>query len=247
MSAVSFAVSRPREQAKSQPLVLSLFFVAALMASVPLENCTVLPAIGSIARLIGLVATGMVFLDAALKLGFRRWHAAHLPLVFFVIWSGWTYAWSVFPPFTEERIITNLQLLVLVWVIWQTVRNLRDLRIVLQGFVFGACCAAIWTMVNARDLHVYDDGIRFSGAGSDPNELGLTIVIGIVMAFYVSSTSPTSLKRILWLIPLPLCIVAVILTVSRSAFIETTLALMCISFWHITTSSKMRFAPIIGG
>lgn len=246
MSAVSFATVRPLERAKSQPLVLSLFFVAALMASVPLENCTVLPAIGSIARLIGLVAAGMVLVDAALKLGFRRWHAAHLPLLLFVVWSAWTYIWSVYPPYTRERITTNLQLLVFVWVIWQTVRNLRDLRVVLQGFVLGACCAAIWTMVNARDLHAYS-GIRFSGAGSDPNELGLTMVIGMVMAFYISTTSPTSLKRILWLVPLPLCIVAVILTVSRSAAIETALALLCISFWHVTTSSKLRFAPIVGG
>ncbi|HXE12077.1 MAG TPA: O-antigen ligase family protein [Bryobacteraceae bacterium] len=235
-----------RAHPRVQSLPLSTIFVAALMASVPLENCTVLPAIGSISRLIGLVATGMVVLDAALKLGFRRWHAAYLPLLLFVVWSAWSYIWSVYPPYTRERITTNLQLLVFVWVIWQAVRNLRDLRVVLQGFVIGACCAAVWTMVNARDLHAYS-GIRFSGAGSDPNELGLTLVIGMVMAFYISTTSPTSFKRVLWLIPFPLCIVAVILTVSRSAAIETALALLCISFWHVMTSSKLRFAPIVGG
>lgn len=233
-------------RARVRNLPLSVIFVAALMASVPLENCTVLPAIGSISRFIGSVATGMVVLDCAMRLGFRRGHPAHLPLVLFVVWSAWTCVWSVSPELSRERITTNLQLLVFIWVIWQAVRSLRDLRITLQGFVFGSCCAAIWTMVNARDLHAYE-GIRFSGAGADPNELGLTMVIGMIMAFYLSKTSSTVSRRILWLVPLPLCIIGVILTVSRSAFIETTIALLCIVFWHVTTSSKMRVIPIIGG
>jgi O-antigen ligase len=239
--------ARSLKQSSVRPLLPSLVLLSALMASIPLENSAVLPSIGSIARLLGLIATGAVLIDSAIILGFRRGHVAHLPLALFVLWSAWTYVWSVNPQLTSERITTNLQLMALVWVIWQSVRELRDLRMVLQGFVLGSCCAAVLTVINWRELAAYD-GIRYSGAGADPNELGLMMVISLLMAYYLSKTAPTSVSRILWLVPLPLCILGIILTVSRAAFITTTVALVGISIWHVaTTSSRMRFPPLIAG
>jgi O-antigen ligase len=142
---------------------------------------------------------------------------------------------------------TNLQLLVLVWLIWQSVRDLAQLRFVLQGLVMGSCCAAILTIINSRGLGNVVDAIRYSGAGADPNELGLTMVLSLPMAYYVSATALTRFSRLLWLVPMPVCIVGVVLTVSRGGFLTTVVAMLGISIWHVASSSQMRFAPLIGG
>ena len=246
MTSATYVLAPGFENAGRRRLLPCLLLVAALTASIPLENSTILPSIGSISRLLGIVTSGAVIMDAAVSTGFRRGHVAHLLLAAFVIWSAWTYAWSINPPLTSERIQTNLQLLVFAWVIWQSVRSLKDLRVVLQGFVLGSCFAAILIVINSQERRAYD-GIRYSGAGADPNELGLTIVISILMAYYLSTTAVTKRARILWLLPLPLYFVGVILTVSRAAFITTTIALIGISIWHLRTSSRMRFAPIVAG
>src|ERR1700676_829002 len=86
MASVSYASPGPLAQLKRHSLAPSLLFLAAVMASIPLENCTVLPDIGSVTRLIGIVATGAVVLDCAITTGFRRMHLAHLPLALFVVW-----------------------------------------------------------------------------------------------------------------------------------------------------------------
>ena len=246
MFSASYCSAGSLAELRDQTLPPSLLIVAVLMASIPLENSTVLPAIGSISRLLGVLATGAVVIDAAVALGFRRPHVAHLPLALFVIWSAWTFFWSFDPKLTSERITTNLQLLAMVWLIWQSVRELRLLRIVLQGFVLGSCFAAILTVIKSRGLDAID-AIRFSGAGADPNELGLVMVLTIPMAYYLSATAPTRLSRLLWLSPMPLYIVGVVLTVSRGAFITTVVALLGISIWHVTSSSRMRLAPLIAG
>jgi O-antigen ligase len=178
--------------------------------------------------------------------GFRRMHIAHLPLALFVVWSAWTCLWSHERELTEQRIGTNIQLLVLLWLIWQSVREQRQLRIVLQGFVLGACCAALLTVGKSDGLYAPGD-VRYSGTGADPNELGLMMALSLPMAYYLSRTAATKFGRRFWLVPMPVCIAAVVFTASRGASFTTVVALLAISIWHVNSSPRMRFAPIIVG
>jgi O-antigen ligase len=228
----------------TQALPPSLFVVAALMASIPLENLTVLPAIGSISRLVGALAAMAVLLDSMMALEFRSPHPAHAPLALFVIWSGWTCFWSVNPDLTAERLITNLQLLVLVWLIWQSVRDLRQLRILLEGYVLGSCGAVVFTIINSRNL-VAIDLTRYAGAGADPNELGITLVLSLPMTYYLCTTARTWQSRVFWLFPIPLCLTGVVLTASRAGLIATMVAFLGVSLWQAASSSRMRYATLI--
>jgi len=246
MSSASYSSAGWYEQVRAHTLPPSLFFVAALMASIPLENSTVLPAVGSISRLVGALAAGAVIIDAAIALGFRRPHPGHVPLALFVVWNAWTCFWSVNPAVSAGRFTTYVQLLLLVWLIWQSVRDLRHLRVLLMGFVLGSCSAVVFTVINSRNLEAVDL-FRYAGAGADPNELGLTLVLSLPMAYYLFTTARTWRGRIFWLLPIPLCLIGVVLTVSRGAFISTAIALLCISLWHVTSSPRMRFAPLIAG
>src|SRR5882724_11743566 len=115
MSSAYYSSTGLFEKARTHSIPPSLVVVSLMIASIPLENSTVLPSIGSISRLLGALAAGAVLLDACSVLGFRRPHVAHLPLALFVLWSAWTYIWSFEPRLTSERITTNLQLLILVW------------------------------------------------------------------------------------------------------------------------------------
>jgi O-antigen ligase len=246
MSAATYIPVRSPEELRTRTSVPSLLLVAAVLGSIPLENTTVLAEIGSIARLLGVLAAGVVIIDAVMSQGFRRLHPAHAPLALFVIWCAFTCLWSVNQALSLERFRTNVQLLLMLWVIWQSVRTPGQLRFVLQGYVLGCCCAAVLTFANARDL-VAVDQIRYSGAGADPNEMGLMLAISLPMSYYLLRTRRTTWSGFLWLLAMPLCIAGTILTVSRGAFLSTIGALISISIWHVTSASRMRFAPLIAG
>ena len=246
MSAYNSAAVRSSGWFSSCTVAPSVFVIAALMASVPLENSTVLPEIGSISRLIGLLAAAAVLIDSVTGVEIRRLHAAHAPLALFVIWSAWTCFWSVDPELSTERFTTNLQLLILVWLIWQSVRDLRHLRIVLEGFVLGSCAAVLFTIVKSRNLEAID-AIRYAGAGADPNELGLTLALSLPMAYYLFATARALPARVFWLLTLPFCMIGIVLTASRAGLIATVLVMLGISVWHFLTSSRMRLAPFVAG
>jgi len=246
MGAIPYASSAPVSKAHRLSAPMSLFFLAALMGSIPVEQCTILPFIGSFSRLVGILATAAVLLDATILLGFRRAHIAHAPLALWVVWCAWTCLWSEIPQLTSERITTNLQLLFLVWLIWQSVREQKHLRLMLAGWVVGSACAALLTLVNRHGAQAADD-FRLTAGGIDPNELGLVLVLSLPMSYFLSRTATRKFARWAWLVPIPLCLAAVVMTASRGASFTALVALLCISVWHVKTAPRMRFAPLIAG
>jgi len=191
----------------------------------PWDVLTKLPVVGSIPRLVGLVASAVGVLYIVVRRRVRPLSWFHLFAMLFVLWAGATSLWSVDPEATGMVFLTYLQLLVLVWLISEIGWSPDRQRALFQAYVLGAGVAAVLT------IHDYVSGVvaletvagRFAALNQDPNDLGLTLALGLPMAWYVSLSQTRSAW--LWRLYLPLAITAILLTASRGAVLSALVAL----------------------
>jgi len=143
-----------------------------------------LPVVGSIPRIVGLVASagGVLYVLARRSLTPLSWF--HMFAALFVLWAGVSSFWSIDPEATRTRVITYLQLVVLVWLIWEIAWSSARQRALFQAYVVGASVAALVTIHNflSGPLGAETGIARFTALNQDANELGLTLALAQRMA-----------------------------------------------------------------
>lgn len=219
-------------------------FVFAL----PLDPLANLPVLGSIPRIVGLVASAVGILHILARRRVRPLSWFHVFAVLFVLWAGVSSFWSIDPDATRMRFVTYLQLLVLVWLIWEIAWSPERQRALLQAYVLGVCVAAVATIHN----YVLGDpwrvplddaeAARFVALNQDPNYLGVTLVLGLPMAWYLGLCHPHGRLRRTWQLYIPLGITAILLTASRGAFLSAVVALMIVPW----TLGRVRLRTKVG-
>lgn len=204
-------------------------FLWCFIFVLPWDVFTYLPVVGSIPRLVGIVASavGILYILARLRIRPLTWF--HVFAVLFVLWAGVTSFWSIDPGATRARFMTYLQLAVLVWLIWEIAWSPERRRALLQAYVLGACVASFATIYNhLSGVPLADETARFTALNADPNELGLTMVLALPMAWYLGLSSPRRRTAWLWQLYLPLGITATLLTASRGSSLTALVALLII-------------------
>ena len=192
-----------------------------------------LPVLGSIPRIIGLVASVVGVLYVLARQRVRRLSWFHLLAALFVLWAGVSSVWSIDVEATRTLFFTYLQLVVFAWLIWEVAWSPARQRALLQAYVLGASIAAVVTIRNYLAGATFFSGApptdiaRFAALNQDPNELGLTLALGLPMAWYVSlSREPRAAW--LWRLYLPLAIPAILLTGSRGSVLSALVGLSII-------------------
>jgi O-antigen ligase len=199
----------------------------------PWDQFVYVPLLGSIPRLVGLVASGVAALYILARRRVRPLSSFHMFALLFVLWAGVSAFWSIDPEATRVRLNTYLQLLVLVWLIWEVAWSPERQRALFQAYVLGACVLAVATIYNyLSGSHIPLHPDRFSALNQDANELGLTMALALPMAWYLSLPQPHRRIAWMWRLCLPLAITAILLTASRGAFLTTLVALMIIPATH---------------
>jgi O-antigen ligase len=211
--------------------------------AVPWENIILIPGVGTISRLLGMVAAGFAVLTAVMSGRVRRLQPFHVAAVLFVICAGI----GVFRTADQGRAIskfgTYFQLLVVLWMIWQLAPSFRQQRALFLAYVLGSYVAALNT------LWVYRSSLgtaarRFSAQGFDPNDLGMTIALGLPMAWYLGMTYRQPLLRWLCRLYIPVGLVVVGLTGSRGALVASVVALLIVPV-SMTQLSPGRIAAAV--
>jgi len=206
----------------------------------PWDVLTKLPVVGSIPRLVGLAASAVCVLYILARRRVRPPSWFHLFALLFVLWAGATSLWSVDPEATWTVFLTYLQLLVLVWLIWEIAWSPDRQHALLRAYVLGASVAALVTIhnylsgVTIPGVHVGVNAVRFTALNQDVNELGLTLALGLPMAWDVSLSQARGAWS--WRLYLPLAITAILLTGSRGAVLTGLVGLSIIPW----TLRRMR-------
>jgi O-antigen ligase len=92
--------------------------------------------------------------------------------------------------------------------------------------------------------------LRSSGIFSDPNDLCLILVTGLICALYRASSAVGVLGRVLWLTPAGLCGYALILTQSRGGLLGLLAAILAWAYvyfgWRRTLCVMVLLVPALG-
>lgn len=204
-------------------IALALLFM--FVCSMPLENLLVLPGIGTIGRILGLAAFGSGIL-AVIETGkLRSPTLVHLVMTLFVAWACLTYFWTVSPDDTTDEIISYIQLLALVWLIWQLAPRHEQRMLLMKAYLLGTavCAVEMFTHTNTNLQDMRDAGLHMN-----PNDVGLRLALSVPMALYLASVEKNGLRAWMYRLVLPLAACGLFRTASRGALLALIVGMLMI-------------------
>jgi O-antigen ligase len=205
---------------------VALWVLAVFVFSIPSENGVAIPGVGSLTRLLGVVALamGVVSLFAAGRLRFRMPSLFLVATLLFSLWGVATYFWSLAPNVTMGRLVTMAQLAVLVWLVHQVARSERDRDLLMHAFVLGCY------LIIAIGVATFVTGAGgFRDVGSfNPNGFAIVSALGIPMAWSLLLRKSFPRVQLLHALYPFFAIVAVVLAASRGGFVTAIVALAII-------------------
>lgn len=221
---------------RSAPLALFAF-------GIPLD-VMIASRLGSSSLVLGVPLAGVVVLHLVTTGALRPVTAPLLLLLAFVGWGAVSVAWARDLQQFETRTITNVQLVVFVLLCWQVLESERALTMVLVGFVAGClgAVADVWRAYLAGEAigdQMYEGGTRFAADSFDPNDMGVTLAIGIPMAAYLALAGGRR-ARLLVLGYIPLGASAILLSGSRGSTVTGAVAILGVLIW-LTRRSRAAF------
>jgi O-antigen ligase len=182
-----------------------------------------LPFIGSISRAIGLAVTGAAILTTMIHGRFRRPDRVLVLAIAFATWSALTVLWTVSYADTVTRAFTYGQVVVSAWLIREFIRTREQVEPLMVAFCFGSVVPITSLLINFWTGAETQDASRFTASDLNPNVLGVILVIGLPMAWYLlmhRRGAPRIIAMIYWILA-PLCM---LLTGTRGGFVAALVA-----------------------
>lgn len=217
--------------------------LCAFVFTIPWEKSVWVPEVGSIARLLGLLAFAAGGAAAVRAYPLRRPNAALLLAAAFVLWSAATCLWSLDPLATVHRLRTFAELLGMFWLIWNSCRTTARQSHLMQAYVYGAAAAsslAFWRYLHNHQTYY----LRYAASGFDPNDFGLVLALAVPLALYLALRE-AGLRRWIYLAIVPLVIAAVVLTASRASLLATFVALSFAVFAWRAADPTFRVVSLV--
>jgi O-antigen ligase len=193
-----------------------------------LESVTAFSAL-SLAKVTGgLLAFSWLALVASNRAHARQLAADHPALATALLalgaWSVMSAVWAEFPDAAlggAQRWILNL---VLIPIVYTAVREPRHVRWMFVAFVVGALVSAALGLATGLEG---DESTRLGGSGINANELGDLLIVAVVLAAALGccrDLAPPA--RALAFVSAGLCVLALLMTVSRGALLGLIVALV---------------------
>lgn len=156
------------------------FFIFTL----PWERILTLPGVYIVSKASGVFALAVVLFAVVVSGRVRRLQPFHAAALVFVVWAG------IRALLTEYRQLgfpgkywTFVQLLLVLWMIWELAPSRGRLLGLFSAYVLGAYVAALDTILLYR--HQGELLRRFAAGGADPNDLAMMLALALPMAWYL--------------------------------------------------------------
>lgn len=217
--------------------------------AVPWENVLMISGVGTISRLLGIIAFGAMLLHVMGTARVRKLELFHLLAIAFVLWACAGAFWAVDLGRMEVKVQRLLQLLLMVWMLWELAAEPKRQHALLLAYVLGAYVAAYKTFGVYRqemqsDLDCDICAGRFSAPNFDPNDLGMLLALGLPIAWYLGTTLRHPVLRWVSRLYIPVGLVAIGMTASRGAFLASMVGLLIIPLTLRRISKGLLFASI---
>jgi hypothetical protein len=182
------------------------------------------PPLGNVAR-VAVIAVVVAAIPTVLRAGrMRAPGPLHLMVLALFLWFCFSCFWTIDRTATLQALRGYAQEFILVWLLWELAHSPNDLRNVLRAYVAGASVVAVLT-IGSFVFSTSAEQVRFAAEGQDPNDLARFLDLAFPLAalgFCSESRWPTRLLAVAYV---PLGILGVLLTASRSGFLEAIVAL----------------------
>lgn len=231
---------------------IARFAILIFIFTIPWENAFTISSIGSLSRIIGIVASGFWVLSVFARRSIRKPQIFHIIAFLFVLYNVVSIFWTVNNDLTMARIKTYVQILILIWMLWDLFTTSESFRAGLQAFILGgyvAIASTIYNFLTNRIISEWEFG-RYSGAGQNAVELALILSLSIPVAWNLAITTKprryANLVKAINFIYIPAAIGAIILTGSRTALIVIIPGLLYImaTMNRLTPAYRFLFTAI---
>ena len=212
--------------------------LVAFVFSLPSENIIVLDAIGTISRLIGAAAIVTGVFAVAVTARLRRPGLVFCLALVFTLLNVLSLFWTISAEASFGRVVTYAQLAGLTWLIWEFVRTPQEQESLMVAYCLGAylpIADVLWSFSAGDAFRM--DRTRYSSLNQDPNDLGVTLAIGIPLAWQLFQTK-RGIIRVLGAAYIPFAVVCVLLTASRGAFLALLVALSIVPLTLLRSSIR---------
>ena len=224
---------------------LALLAAMAMIATIPGETVVVIDQLGTLTRALGGIAVCSALLACISSNRMRRLSPAHWILLCYVFWNCITALWSPNPEATRIQLSRYGQSLLLVWIVFEQARTDVRRRALMASYVAGAAIAAVFVLKAYLEGNPLSSDRRYGAPGSDPNDLGLCLVLAVPLAGYLALKAQHLLSRSLAALSIPLLLVGISFTGSRGAMLALA-ACAAVSLAFCFKTGRVRGAAFIG-
>lgn len=144
--------------------------------------------------------------------------ALSMVMLLFVAWATLSYLWAEDGNEVLIAVFRYGLAMTLVFVVFTAVQKERDVTIIMTAMVLGALCAAVYGILNPAPTEAGQLG-RLSGTLTNANELAAALVLGIGLCGGLVAIAKTPLVRGAAIGVGGVCLIALLLTGSRSGLV----------------------------
>jgi O-antigen ligase len=208
--------------------LLTYWLSLTMIFAIPMETVIWIEGIGTVSKAIGIVLMAAWVLTVLIDSRIRTPSEFHLLFGAFVVWNALSILWSYDPGRSMDSTKTWVQVFALTLIFWDLHRTPQARNASMQAYVFGATAVLAFVLQTflGPGAGAYERAVVLGSF--DPNTLGLLLVLGIPLAWYLGVVERQ--LRAVNLGYVALALVAVLLTGSRGAFLAGLPALaLCVS------------------
>jgi len=217
---------------------LGFLLLCLMVFSVPFECSLIWEQGATASRIFGYVAVVGGLVAIGWRGSIRPPTGLHFLLLAIVFYSALSLLWSVDEAATLQSLEARLRLFGMVLLIWELALENSSVEWLMRSYVAGGCVGIAGTIQNFISGQVAYEG-RYMSDGFDPNDLALTLVVSIPLAWYLSTRTRSIWRAALYYVYIVAVLFAVALTASRGGALAAGISLAVIPFsWKRQNRSK---------
>lgn len=211
-----------------------------LIFLMPWEGVIRFPGLGTGTKLLGFTLAALWLATVVITGRLRKPHPFHIMVFLFVLWNAVSIFWSHGTNRTLAHLATWMQLLGLVFILWDLYTTEASIRAGLQAYILGAYVAigsAIYNYFSGNAFYTHYQ--RFSAGTTNPDGFGFILVLGMPLAWYLATTPSINKSRFWTFINyayIPFAYWGIALSGTRTALIASIIA----TLYGLITLNRVR-------
>lgn len=202
--------------------------ICILSFVIPWQDMLTIGGIGTISKVVGMNAFFASILYLLNKREITKPHPLHILVLLFFIWGILTFLWSKDISLSSVRLWTNIQMLIMIFLLFEFSQTEKRWKYLFQSYVLGAYVSAISTIINFLTNYQDLSYVRYTATGYNAGALGTILALGIPIAWFLSLDLQNKLMVVINRLYVIIAFITIPLTGTRTAFFASIVALIYI-------------------